>query len=249
VEIKDKVVIVTGASSGLGEATARLAHHAGARVVLAVRRCDRLSKLAEDLAGALAVPTDVTSAQAVHQLRDSAKAHFETIDVPVNNAGQGLPVPLMEVDRDVFQAVCELNVMAHLALMQAIVPAMAAQGSGAIVNVSSVTYQRMIPGLGAYSSTKSALNILSQVARAELGGLGITVSVVYPALTVTEFHQSLRAGRLPGAARRMDAARPEAVAEVIMAVIGSGEAEAHIPRPAQACHRNVHGTPVAYPQV
>lgn len=91
--------------------------------------------------------------------------------------------------------------------------------------------------------------MLSQVARAELGGLGITVSVVYPALTVTEFHQSLRAGRWPGAAGRMDAARPEAVAEVIMAVIGSGDAEAHVPRPAQACHRNVHGTPVAYPQV
>jgi short-subunit dehydrogenase len=134
-------------------------------------------------------------------------AHFGTIDVLVNNAGQGLHVPLMEVDWDDSKAVWELNVMAPLALMQAVVTTMAAQGSGAIVNVSSVTSQRMIPGLGAYSSTKSALNMLSQVGRAEFGGLGITVSVVYPALTVTEFHQSLRAGRRTGAAGRMDAAR------------------------------------------
>ncbi|MGC1184730.1 MAG: SDR family oxidoreductase [Candidatus Dormiibacterota bacterium] len=232
-KLAGKVMIVTGASSGIGEATARLAHRQGARLVLAARRADLLANLAEELRGALAVPTDVTSAAAIGALRDRALAEFGTVDVLVNNAGQGLHVALMEVKQGDFQAVWQLNVMAPLALMQAVVPTMAAQGSGAIVNVSSGTSLRVIPGLGAYAATKAALNMISQIARAEFADQGVVVSLVYPGITDTEFHQSLRAGRRPSASGGMYAAPREAVAEVIVAVIGSGAAEAQVPRPAK----------------
>jgi short-subunit dehydrogenase len=231
VEVSGKVVIVTGASSGIGEATARLAHEQGARLVLAARRSDRLTALAEELRGALVVRTDVTSAPAVDELRDRALAEFGTIDVLVNNAGQGLHVPLLEVDQGDFQAVWALNVMAPLALIQAVAPAMAAQGSGAIVNVSSGTSLRVIPGLGAYAATKSALNMLSQVARAELAPKGIVVSLVYPGITDTEFHQTLRAGRFSGGAAGIPAASPKLVAETILDAIRAGQAEVRVPHP------------------
>ena len=123
--------------------------------------------------GSLAGPTDVTSPAAVTELRDRALAEFGTVDVLVNNAGQGLHVPLAEVDSDDFRAVWELNVLAPLALMQAGLPAMPPQGeAGSIVNVSSGSSLRAIPGLRAYGATKAALNMLALVARLEFGPLG-----------------------------------------------------------------------------
>ncbi|HVC23554.1 MAG TPA: SDR family oxidoreductase [Candidatus Dormibacteraeota bacterium] len=226
-ELRGKVVIVTGASSGVGAATARLAHGHGARLVLAARRADRLVTLSQELAGSLAVPTDVTSGEAVRRLCDRALAEFGAIDVLVNNAGQGLHVPLMSVEPSDFQAVWQLNVMAPLALMQAVFPTMAAQGSGAIVNVSSGTSVRVIPGLGAYAATKAALNMLSQVARAEFADKGVTVSLVFPGITDTDFHQSLRAGTFRGPS----GVAPELVAETILQAIASGEPEVRVPYP------------------
>ena len=103
-------MIVTGASSGIGAATARLAHSQGARVVLAARRAERLARLADELPGSLAVPTDLTRGAEVEELCDRTFQAFGSIDVLVNNAGQGLHVPLVEVESEDFLAVWELNV-------------------------------------------------------------------------------------------------------------------------------------------
>jgi short-subunit dehydrogenase len=222
-KIGEAVVIVTGASSGIGEATARLAHSRGARLVLAARRGDRLTALADELPGAIAVAADVTVPAQVADIVQAALDGFGRIDALVNNAGQGLHVPVEAVALDDIRAVLELNVLAPLALMQAVVPIMRSQGGGAIVNISSGTTRRTITGVGPYAATKAALNTLSEVARAELVGDGITVSLVVPALTDTGFHDVLRAGFFDPRARPM--CTPEQVARAVIEAIETGAAE------------------------
>ncbi len=219
----DAVMIVTGASSGIGEATARLGSERGMRVVLAARRVERLAALAAELPGAIAVPTDVTKPDDVQRLIGTTVDTFGRIDVLINNAGQGLHVPLAAVDLDDLRAVLELNVLAPLALMQAVAPIMRHSGGGAIVNVSSGTTRRTVPGVGPYSATKSALNTLSEIARAEWADDGIVVSLVIPTITATEFHQVLRAGSIDLSGRPSCA--PEQVAEAILGVVETGDAE------------------------
>jgi short-subunit dehydrogenase len=156
------------------------------------------------------------------------------VDILVNNAGQGLHVPILELMADDLRAVFELNVIAPLVAMQAVVPPMRAQGGGAIVNVSSATSLRLFPGLGGYSATKAALNLLSQIGRIEFADSGVAVSLVYPSVTETEFHQSLRAGHFAGGPRRFPADPPELVATTIVFAIESGEAHLMVgdpPRP------------------
>jgi short-subunit dehydrogenase len=231
VELSRRVMIVTGASSGIGAATARLAHAQGAHVVLAARRAERLASLADELPGSLAVPTDVTQLAEVAALCARALQAFGSIDVLVNNAGQGLHVPLTEVEAGDFLAVWELNVLAPLTLMQAVLPTMTRQGSGAIVNVSSMTSLMAISGLGASAATKSALNMLSNVARAEFAAAGVVVSLVLPGVVQSEFHSSLRAGRISEWAGSRAALPAEAVAEAILEAVRTGEAEARVTPP------------------
>jgi NAD(P)-dependent dehydrogenase (short-subunit alcohol dehydrogenase family) len=221
-DIDGKVCIVTGASSGIGAATARLLSDMGARVVLAARRTDRLEALAAELPGSLAVTTDVTVPDQVRRLVSRTLGTFGRVDVLVNNAGQGLHVPVEELVPDDLRAVFELNVVAPLVGMQAVLPVMRAQSGGAIVNVSSATSLRIFPGLGGYSSTKAALNLLSQVAAVEFADSGIAVSVVYPSVTATEFHQSLRAGGFAGRGHGITPDPPELVGTAIAFAIRTG---------------------------
>ncbi len=223
-ELAGRIVIVTGASSGIGEAFARLAAREGARLVLAARRTGRLEALAAELPDALAVTTDLRVPDQVEAMVAAAAERFGGVDVLVNNAGQGLHVPVEQVVLDDFEAVVELNLYAPLLAMQAVLPLMRARGGGAIVNVSSNTTRMVIPGIGAYSSTKSALNQLSATARAEWAGDGIAVSIVYPSVTATEFHRSLRAGSMRGGAHS-HAHSPELVAAAIRRAIATGDAE------------------------
>ena len=162
-KIDRSVCIVTGASSGIGAATARQLAGLGARVVLAARRTDRLEALARELPGAVAVTTDVTVDGEFEHLVAETVDRFGGVDVLVNNAGQGLHVPLEQLDPVDLRAVFELNVVAPLRGMQAVLPSMRSTGGGAVVNVSSATSLRVFPGLGGYSATKAALNMLSQV--------------------------------------------------------------------------------------
>lgn len=225
-DIAGAVVLVTGASSGIGAATARLAAERGARVVLAARRADRIDRLAAELPDALAVQTDLRDPAQIVRLVDAALERYGRVDVLVNNAGQGLHVPVEQLQLDDLRSVTELNFYAPLLAMQAVIPPMRRQGGGSIVNVSSMTSRMVLPGVGGYSATKSALNLLSQVARRELEPDGIVVSVVYPAVTATEFHQSLAAGgRVGGGSWSVKPHSAEYVAEAILGVIESGAEE------------------------
>jgi len=249
-KIDGSAAIVTGASSGIGDATARLLASRGARVVLAARRAARIEALAAELPGAIAVPTDVTDKdQLAHLVERCLEAHGR-VDILVNNAGQGLHVPLLDLRPDDLRAVLELNVIAPLTAMQLVLPSMRAQGGGAIVNVSSATSLRLFPGLSGYAATKAALNLLSQIGRMELASAGVAVSVVYPSVTATEFHQSLRAGQFAGGARRFPADPPELVATTIAFAIETGEAHLMVedpprggpaPRPRSGQRRPVGG--------
>jgi short-subunit dehydrogenase len=229
------VFVVTGASTGIGAATARAAHARGARLVLVGRRTPLIEQLASELPGSRAHPADVTEAAARQTVVADVLTEHGRIDVLVNNAGQGLHVPLEDVDLDDFRAVLELNVVAPLALMQLVLPAMRAQGAGTIINVSSGTSRTVREGVGAYAATKAALNMLSAVARAELAGDGVVVSTVYPTLTTTDFHRTLRAGSgRPGASTVADSA--EHVAESICDLVESGDPEAVLAAPGPSRH-------------
>ncbi len=233
-EIDGTVCIVTGASSGIGAATARLLSQMGARVVLAARRTERLEALSSELPGSLAVTTDVTVTEDLDRLVARTIETYGTVDVLVNNAGQGLHVPLEELDPVDFRAVFDLNVVASLVAMQCVLPHMRAGSGGVIVNVSSATSLRVFAGLGGYSATKSALNMLSQVGRVEFAPAGIAVCVVYPSVTATEFHQRLRAGHLVTGGRSIAPDPPELVARAIAMAISTGEPHVLVADPPKA---------------
>jgi NADP-dependent 3-hydroxy acid dehydrogenase YdfG len=228
IDLAGKTVIVTGASSGMGASTARLLHAAGAYPVLAARRADRLAALSEELGGALAVPTDVTDPAQVSELVTATLERHQRIDGLVNNAGASLHGPLDQVDLAEFGRILQLNVVGLLAVTQAVLPAMREQGFGRIVNISSGTTRRVAVGVGAYASTKVAVNMLSEVMRQELARDGITVSLLLPSITATEFGDgmfTLGASPRPG----MVAHSPDYVAGVILRLLRTGEDTFDIP--------------------
>jgi NADP-dependent 3-hydroxy acid dehydrogenase YdfG len=126
------VALITGASSGIGQATARLVAEQGGLPVLSARRVDRLEVLAQELPGALAVQADVRDPEQVRQLVATTLEHHGRIDALINNAGQGLHLPLEQVSLDDLVAITELNFYAPLVALQAVLPVMRSQGSGAI---------------------------------------------------------------------------------------------------------------------
>ena len=221
-------VIVTGASSGIGEATARRLHAAGANPVLAARRADRLAELSQELGGALAVPTDVTDPAQVHELVAATLDRHQRIDGLVNNAGTSVHGPLDQTDPGEFSRALQLNVVGLLTVTQAVLPAMRKQRFGRIVNLSSGTTRRVAVGVGAYASTKYAVNMLSAVLREELADDGIAVSLLLPSVTATEFGDGmfkLGASPRPG----MVVQSPDYVAGVVLRLLRTGEEVFDIP--------------------
>jgi NADP-dependent 3-hydroxy acid dehydrogenase YdfG len=224
-QIENSVIVITGASSGIGAATARAASQAGARLVLAARRLDRVEALADELGRAIAVRCDVTHQAEIDALVPAALEAFGRIDVLVNNAGQGLQATIEQILLDDFRAVLELNLVAPLAMMQAVLPTMRRQGAGSIVNISSGTTFADVPGTGGYVASKIALERLSAIARNELEGTGITVSTMVPFATSTEFLTSIRAGRAEAETMTAgaDFDTPEQVATAILELISGGQ--------------------------
>jgi NADP-dependent 3-hydroxy acid dehydrogenase YdfG len=231
-EIKKAVVLVTGASSGIGAATARAASRAGARLVLAARREHRVAELAAELGDAVPVRCDVTDAGQVEAAVRAATEAYGRIDVLVNNAGQGMMAAIDEIDPGEFRTLLDLDLVAPLVTMQAVIPIMRRQGAGAIVNVGSGISFGALPETGAYSAAKAGLAKLSQVARVELADAGIAVSTLYPFITATEFLESIRGSN--DSASRLERSHapqpqtPEQVAEVILDLIRTGAERADL---------------------
>ena len=228
IDLAGKSVIVTGASSGIGASTARLLHAAGAHPVLAARRGDRLATLSKELDGALAVPTDVTDPAQVRDLAAATLDRHQRIDGLVNNAGASMHGPLDQVDLAEFSQILQLNVVGLLAVTQAVLPAMREQGFGRIVNISSGTTRRVAVGVGAYASTKTAVNMLSAVLRQELADDGIEVSLLLPSITATEFGDgmfTLGASPRPG----MVVQSPDYAAGMVLRLLRTGEESFDIP--------------------
>jgi short-subunit dehydrogenase len=231
-KIKDKVAIVTGASEGIGRALAEALAREGAKLVLVARSVDKLEALAAKLPAAIAVRADMRVAADVAAMIAAAIAAYGRIALLVNNAGQGMYVPVEGIDIEAYKDIMELNVYAPLRAMQLAIPLMRAAGGGMILNVSSMVSKNAYPGLGAYASTKYALNALSFTARAELAKDGIVVSVFHPRMTATRFGEN-SAGARPSFGNRPGGAMPqidsaEAVAEGIVALIGTEAAEANM---------------------
>ncbi|HEX6290982.1 MAG TPA: SDR family NAD(P)-dependent oxidoreductase [Herpetosiphonaceae bacterium] len=206
--VQDKVTIITGASRGIGRATARVFAAAGARVVLAARFSTELKSLAAELrasgAQVLMVPTDVADRAAAHALVERAIAEWGRVDIVINNAGIGIQANVGELPPDLLQRVFAVNFYGPLYLTQAALPQMRRQRSGVIVNVSSPVAEMAFPGIGGYAASKAALDSLSDTLRREEYRSRIGVITVYPGRIDTNFDRarirvsgSKRVGRSP----------------------------------------------------
>ena len=183
---RDQVVLVTGASSGIGRATALAFAAAGARVVLVARRRDVLDEVARLAGGEMLVrPTDVTRRDDVGACFAEARARFGRIDVVVNNAGVLRPAPVTEIATADLEAMLRVNLFGALFVMQEAVPLMLAQGGGSIVNVASLAGRRGVTPLGGYCATKFALIGVTEALRMELHGSPVHVGLVLPGVVET----------------------------------------------------------------
>ncbi len=221
-----KVVIITGASAGIGAATARAFADAGARVVLAARNAARLAEVARGLAGpALIVPTDVADRAAVEALVARAVAEYGGIDIVVNNAGVGLAAPVAEIAFEDFQRALAVDLFGPLALTQVALPHMRRRGRGQLIYVSSVVGLRALPYLGGYAAAKAALDRLVESLRVELRGSGVAITLVRPGTTSTGFAQH-RLGS--GHEQRRISARAATPEQVALAILRAARREPRV---------------------
>jgi short-subunit dehydrogenase len=192
--LSGQVVLVTGASSGIGEATARRLVRGGARVVLSARRAERLEALARELDPAghavLAVAGDVTHDADRRRLVAAALEKFGRIDALVNNAGYGTRGAVEMVPVDAIRKNFETNVFALIALTQLVLPAMRERGAGGIVNIGSVAGRIARPLSSIYDATKHALEAITDGLRGELKPFGVRVTLIRPGFILTEFSEA-----------------------------------------------------------
>ncbi|HJZ68226.1 MAG TPA: SDR family NAD(P)-dependent oxidoreductase [Blastocatellia bacterium] len=251
-----QVVIVTGASAGIGEATARTLAGEGATIVMFARRSDRLEALKQEIqssgGSALAVVGDVTKEEDRERLVRETLDSFRRIDALVNNAGYGQRGPIELVPIDAIRQNFETNLFSLIALTQLVIPQMRKQRSGRIINVSSVAGRIARPLSSAYDATKHALEAISDGMRGELSPFGIKVVVIQPGFIVTEFldvanenvrditeHAGPYAPFFDGLAEgfkrvRKMAGRPEDIAEVIVKALCSNNPRARYAAPGHA---------------
>ena len=209
-EIRGKVVIVTGASSGIGEATAREFGRQGAKVVLAARRVDRLEKLAEEItalgngAEALVVQADLSKLEDIKSLVEQTLEKFGRIDVLVNNAGFGRLDWLENLDpvKDI-EAQFAVNVLGVVQTTRQVLPVMIAQRAGHIINMCSMAGLVGTPTYTIYAASKHAVHGFSEALRREVKPWGIHVSLIYPGGVSTEF------GKHAGIKRKTKATTPK----------------------------------------
>jgi NADP-dependent 3-hydroxy acid dehydrogenase YdfG len=194
-KIEGKVVVITGASSGLGEAAARLLCAEGASVVLGARRSDRLRSLADELnrhgGKALAVATDVTLRDQVKKLLDKAIENFGRVDVMINNAGIMPRAPLERLTIDDWDRTIDVNIKGVLYGIAAALPHMKRQKSGQMIFVSSVAGHKIGPDFAVYAATKHAVRALAEGFRQEVKPYNIRTTIISPGAVATELPNSV----------------------------------------------------------
>jgi short-subunit dehydrogenase len=255
-KLDGQVVIITGASAGIGEATARRLATGGANVVLVARRQERLDQLRKEIeqteTRVLAIAADVTSPEDRERIVRETMSVFGRVDALVNNAGYGQRGPIEIVPIEAIRQNFETNLFSLIALTQLVIPIMRGQGRGRIVNVSSVAGRIARPLSAVYDSTKHALEAISDGLRGELAPFGIKVVIIEPGFIITEFlgvaNEVSRdvvenAGpytepfeRLGGAIQRLRklAGRPEDIAEVIFKALTARSPRARYAAPGHA---------------
>lgn len=230
------MVIVTGASSGIGAATAVACGREGMRVTLAARRPDRLARVAEAVHAAggqvRVVPTDVGDEAAVRALVDGTVDEWGRVDVLVNNAGIGLLAAVGQMRATDFERILRVNFLGAVYATLAALPHMRRQGSGHVVNVASIVGKRASPFRSAYVASKFALVGLSEALRMELRRDGIHVTCVCPIGTATEFFER-EENRLGVTGRRGPIQSAELVARRIVRALRRPRAEVHPYPPAR----------------
>lgn len=192
-EVANKVVLVTGASSGIGEATARELAAAGATVVIGARRVERLESLKREIEAAggtaMAQGLDVTSRDDVKAFVEAARERFGRVDVIVNNAGVMPLSPMAALKVDEWDQMIDVNIRGVLHGIAAALPLMEAQGHGQIVNIASTAGHQIIPSAAVYCATKFAVRVISEALRQETDKVRVTV--VSPGVTVSELAHTI----------------------------------------------------------
>lgn len=188
-----KTALISGASSGIGRATARLFAKNGIRLILCGRRADRLQALQEELSEVTDVCTlvfDIRDREATAKALQSRPAAFENIDILINNAGNAHGLDLIHEGRiEDWEAMIDINIKGLLYLSRALLPAMVARGRGHVVNIGSIAGKEAYPRGNVYVATKFAVDGLTRAMRQDLLGTGVRVSAVHPGLVHTEFSE------------------------------------------------------------
>jgi short-subunit dehydrogenase len=197
VDLNNKVVLITGATSGFGEDAARLFAKEGCRVVLAARRLDRLQSLAEEIQNAggeaLAIPVDVNEPAEIAVMVQTVLDLYEKIDILFNNAGFGSVdwFENLEPERNI-ETMIRVNLIGTMLVTHAVIPHMLKHGTGHIINMSSVAGLIAAPLISNYSASKYGVRAFTDSLRREISPFGIKVSGIYPGPATTEFGQNIR---------------------------------------------------------
>ncbi len=222
-ELAGEVAIVTGASSGIGAATAQELARRGAQVVLAARRANELDAQVQSIteAGyrAVAIPTDVTDREQIAHLAEQTTEMFGRVDVLVNNAGIALRNPFTRNSVEEITQIVDVNLLGAILMTRAVLPGMLAQHHGAIISVASVGAHIAVDPL--YSATKFGIRGFSLSLRRQLAGSGVSVSLVSPGFVRTPMNKHMRLKYLPG---------PELVASTIADLVTRPRREVVVPR-------------------
>ncbi|MEV0035532.1 SDR family oxidoreductase [Streptomyces sp. NPDC050804] len=233
----NKVVLVTGASRGIGRAVALAFAGEGAQLVIAARSADRLAQVEKEVrdlgSEVLSVPTDVTSRDAVTALVDAAMHRFGRIDVLVNNAGIGKVggIESAAFEDDVHQTL-RASLFGMINVTQRVLPILRQQRSGTIVNMSSVMGRKAFSRFGSYAIVMHAVSAFSDSLRQELAGSGIRVSVIHPALTATDLLREAEEAEMPPPFRHMTPLSSEDVARAVTEAVRKGKRRVVLPRTA-----------------
>ncbi len=242
-DFHDQVVVITGATSGIGRATARAFTAAGARVLGAGRHQGRLAELAREVD--LALTVDVTEPRDVELLRTVAMDRYGRVDVLVNNAGAGLFERWDATSPDQLRALLEVNLVGAQRVAQALVPGMVERGSGHLVQVASIAGKRGFERQTAYCATKHALIGWSEALRQELHGSGVKVHVICPPAVDTPFFATAGWPEIATQHRRWRPMSAEAVAAAILDAIRKDQREVILSPRAKALHLASRLTPQA----